>query len=84
MEEILPIIAIVISAISLSVSMFLAIRDRGIVKTESMAYKNSSTEEYAVVYLKVVNVGRRPITLRYLWGIMKAAIHMAAPLAMAL
>ena len=64
----LPIIAIIISVISLSVSIFLAWRDRARLKTSCNAYTHPDTGEYSYIKIMAVNCGRRPITLRYIWG----------------
>lgn len=68
MNQYLPIIAIVISIISLSVSIFLAWRDRGRLKASCVAYRHPETGEYSYLRVKAVNLGRRPVALRYLWG----------------
>ena len=68
MKNSLPIIAIVISIISLTVSVYLAWRDRASLKTKSNVYKHEETDEFSVIHVKAVNTGRRPIILRSLMG----------------
>jgi len=68
MNQYLPMIAILISIFSLSVSIFLAWRDRGRLKASCIAYTHQDTGEYSYLRVKAVNLGRRPIALRYLWG----------------
>lgn len=62
MNEMLPVLAIVISLISLGVSMIVAARDRGRLKAECHVYKHGETDEYSHLYIKAVNAGRRPVT----------------------
>ncbi|MGO3344843.1 MAG: hypothetical protein ACTIM4_07880 [Marinomonas sp.] len=68
MNEILPILAIVISLLSLGVSLFVVMRDRGRLKAECCVYRHEETDEYSHLYIKAVNSGRRPLTLHYLMG----------------
>ena len=64
----LPVVAIVISIGSLSLSVMIALRDRPKLKAYSHAHRNPETGEYHALYVKAVNVGRRPIVLNALMG----------------
>ena len=68
MENKLAFVAMIISFISLSVSIYLAWRDRANLKTHSQIYRHHETNESSALYVKAVNTGRRPITLRYMIG----------------
>ncbi|MES9998510.1 MAG: hypothetical protein ABW125_03810 [Candidatus Thiodiazotropha lotti] len=69
METALSASAIIISLISLGVSVFVALRDRAKLNATCEVRKHDETGEYSHIYIKAVNVGRRPITLSYLMGI---------------
>ncbi len=62
MKEFLPIISIIISVLSLSIAFYVMFRDR-IRFDVSGEYKESFANMVDVIYIKIVNSGRRPITL---------------------
>lgn len=68
MEVPVPYIALAISVVSLLLSVYVALRDRGRLRARCRAYRHPETGEYAFLQVSVVNVGRRPIILRYLYG----------------
>ena len=68
METTLSTAAILIALLSLGVSAYMAWLDHPRLLTESKVFKHEETDEYSVLYVKAVNIGRRPIILRWLRG----------------
>jgi len=62
MKEYLPIISIIISAFSISIAFYVMFRDRTRFDV-SGEYKESFANMVDGIYIKIVNSGRRPITL---------------------
>lgn len=61
--------ALLISILSLTLSLYGVSRDRAHLKTESHVFKNESTGEFSTVYVKAVNIGRRPVILTLIQGV---------------
>lgn len=68
-SDFISALALLVSAISLLVSLFVAMRDRARIQATSRAFKNGQTGEYSYILVRVLNKGRRPITLLYLTGV---------------
>jgi hypothetical protein len=62
MKEVLPYISICISVVSLGIALYVMFRDRTRFDV-SGSYKESFANMVDGIYIKVVNSGRRPITL---------------------
>ena len=69
MNEFIPYIALFVSIISISISIYVAHRDRAKLKASCRAIRHYETDEYAYLDIKIANHGRRPAILRYLWGV---------------
>lgn len=62
-------VAIILAVCSFGLSLYVVLRDRPKLTTESRVYKHRETNEYNSLYFKVVNVGRRSIILTLIQGL---------------
>jgi hypothetical protein len=62
-SEIISVLALLLSVISIGFSVYFNFRDRGNIKTSSTFYPGSDFGS-ASVHITIVNAGRRPIILR--------------------
>ena len=70
-SEIVSVLALFLSVISLGFSIYVNLRDRANIKTTSQFYPASESGP-AAVHFSVVNAGRRPIILRMRGGVDKS------------
>jgi hypothetical protein len=66
-SETISVVALAISATSLSLSVYMALRDRGRLRTKSIFYAAHDGRP-ASMEVEAVNVGRRPVILRLVGG----------------
>ncbi len=68
-ELAISITAIILAILSFGLSLYVVLRDRSNLITESQAYQHQESGEYYCLYFKVVNSGRRPIVLTMIEGV---------------
>lgn len=68
MSIVISIIALVVSISSLSLSAYLAFRDRGRIRTKSTYYP-AHEDRGAILRIEAVNIGRRPVILTLFGGL---------------